>query len=99
MDFIFMLTRGDKTVEDCLEVLDQIAGLNLRHIGFKDVGVSPQTLQALADGIHAMGALCYMEMVSETPEACLTSARVARDLGVDRLLGGTDVMRISDILA
>jgi hypothetical protein len=88
MDFIFMLTRGDKTVEDCLDVLEQIAPLELRHIGFKDVGVAPQTLKSLTDRIHAMGATSYMEVVSETPEACLNSACVARDLGVQRLLGG-----------
>jgi hypothetical protein len=99
MDFIFMLTRGDKTVEDCLEVLEQIAPLGLGHVGFKDVGVEPRTLQALTDRIRAMGATSYMEVVSETPEACLRSATVARDLGVDRLLGGTDVARINDILA
>lgn len=99
MDFIFMLTRGDKTVEDCLEVLDQIAPLGLGHVGFKDVGVEPKTLQTLTDRIRAMGAISYMEVVSETPEACLRSATVARDLGVDRLLGGTDVTRINDILA
>jgi hypothetical protein len=99
MDFIFMLTRGDKTVEDCVEVLEQIAPLNLGHIGFKDVGVDPRTLHALADRIRALGAISYMEVVSETPEACLRSARVARELGIDRLLGGTDVRSITEILA
>jgi hypothetical protein len=99
MDFIFMLTRGDKTVEDALDVLEQIAPLGLGHIGFKDVGVEPRTLQLLTDRIRALGAISYMEVVSETPEACLNSARVARDLGIDRLLGGTDVVRINEILA
>lgn len=98
MDFIFMLTRGDKTIEDCMDVLTQIAPLGLRHIGFKDVGVEQKTLHALTDRIRSMGATSYMEVVSETPEACLRSARVAKDLGVDRLLGGTDVARIIEIL-
>lgn len=40
-----------------------------------------------------------MEVVSTTPtEACLASAQVARDLGVQRLLGGTQVADISSIL-
>lgn len=99
MDFIFMLTRGDRTVEDCLSVLDEIAPLGLRHIGFKDVGVEPATLCKLAERIQAMGATSYMEVVSETPEACLRSARVARELGIDRLLGGTDVAAVQEILA
>jgi len=29
MDFIFMLTRGDKTVEDCLSVFDEIASARI----------------------------------------------------------------------
>jgi len=98
MDFIFMLTRGDKTVEDCLDVFDQIAPLGLKHVGFKDVGVDPATLRKLADRIKAAGAISYMEVVSETPEAALNSARVGAELGIDRLLGGTDVERVHQIL-
>lgn len=99
MDFIFMLTRGDRTVENCLDVLDEIAPLGLRHIGFKDIGVEPRVLRQLADRIHAMGATSYVEVVSETPEAALASARVGATLGVDRLLGGTDVEAIRELLA
>jgi hypothetical protein len=99
MDFIFMLTRDDRTVQDCLELIDLIRPVGLKHVGFKDVGVSPEVLSALAKAIHASGATSYMEVVSTTPEACLASARVARDLGVNRLLGGTQVDEILDILA
>ncbi len=99
MDFIFMLTRGDKTVEDCLDVFDQIAPLGLKHVGFKDVGVDPATLRKLAHRIRAAGAISYMEVVSETPEAALNSARIGAELGIDRLLGGTDVARVHEILA
>ena len=99
MDFIFMLTRGDKTIEDSLAVLKQISAIGLRHVGFKDVGVPRETLQALTAAIRDIGATSYMEVVSESPEACLNSARVARDLGVDRLLGGTQINEIKTILA
>ena len=99
MDFIFMLTRDDRTVGDCLELIDLIRPVGLKHIGFKDVGVSPDVSKALTKAIHASGATSYMEVVSMTPEACLASARVARDLGVNRLLGGTQVDEIMDLLA
>lgn len=98
MDFIFMLTRGDKTVEDSLDVLDQVLPLGLRHIGFKDVGVEFATLSQVTERIRASGAISYMEVVSETPEACLRSAQVAAQLGIDRLLGGTDVTAVQEIL-
>jgi hypothetical protein len=98
MDFIFMLTRSDKTVEDCLDVMKLIAPLKLGHIGFKDVGVTPPTLTRLADAIRQSGAVSYMEVVSTSREDCLRSAQIARDLGVDRLLGGTLVDETLDII-
>src|SRR5262249_48688849 len=89
MDFVFMLTRSDQTVPDCLEVLDDIRPLGLTHVGFKDVGVPPDVLAELQRRIKASGATSYMEVVSTSPEACLRSARVARDIRVGRPLGGT----------
>lgn len=98
MDFIFMLTRQDRTIADCLELFDQIRPLKLRHVGFKDVGVSAETLHQLARAIRDSGATVYMEVVSTTPEAALNSARVGAELKVDRLLGGTDVAGTLPIL-
>lgn len=99
MDFVFMLTRSDQTVEDCLDVMDDIAPVGLTHVGFKDVGVTPDVLHALHRKIKATGATSYMEVVSTSAEAALQSARVAAELGVDRLLGGTQVDEVLSILA
>ncbi|MEQ1768216.1 MAG: 4-hydroxythreonine-4-phosphate dehydrogenase [Devosia sp.] len=98
MDFIFMLTRGDKTVEDCLQVFEEIASLGIGHVGFKDVGVTPETLHKLMGAIRKTGATTYMEVVATTPESALQSARVGRDLGIDRLLGGTQIAETLKIL-
>lgn len=98
MEFIFMLTHGDKTVENCLAVLDEVLPLGLSHIGFKDVGVTGEVLYALTRRIRDVGVTSYMEMVSESPEACLRSAHVAVELGVDRLLGGTDIAATNPVL-
>jgi hypothetical protein len=98
MDFIFMLTRQDRTVEDCLDLVELIRPLRLRHIGFKDVGVSSHVLARLSDAIRAAGATSYMEVVSPDPGDCLRAARLARELGVDRLLGGTQVDEILEVL-
>jgi hypothetical protein len=98
VDFVFMLTRHDQTVVDCLRVLDEIRPVGLRHIGFKDVGVPPDVLRQLVANIRAQGATTYMEVVSTSAEASLNSARVARDIGVERLLGGTQVDEVLEIL-
>jgi len=91
VDFIFMLTRQDQTVEDCLEVLDTVIESGISHIGFKDVGVDRSTLRELNRRIRDAGATSYMEVVSTRPEDCLASARAAVEIGVVRLLGGTEV--------
>lgn len=98
MDFIFMLTRSDQTIEDCLEVWDYVEPLGLAHVGFKDVGVDAATLRELNRRIRASGAVSYMEVVSTSDEAAVRSARVAAEIGVDRLLGGTAVTEILAVL-
>ena len=98
MEFIFMLTRDDQTVEDCVDVIDIIRDTGVKHIGFKDIGVNRETLAALNGRIKELDATSYMEVVSTTSEDCLTSARAAREIGVDRLLGGTEVEATLEIV-
>jgi hypothetical protein len=99
MDFIFMLTRHDRTVVDCLDVAEQIQPLGLCHVGFKDVGVETDVLASLTRALKAQGATVYLEVVSTSEPACLDSARNAVALGVDCLLGGTAVEATLPILA
>ena len=94
-----MLTQDDLTVSNCLEVVEEVLPLGVRHLGFKDVGVPLDVQRQLLARIKASGATSYFEVVSQTPEACLRSARAAVDLGVDRLLGGTDVAALAGIVA
>lgn len=98
MDFVFMLTREDRTVPDCLALVDELRPLGLTHIGFKDVGVTAEVARQLIAKIREQGATSYLEVVSTTPEECARSAQLARDIGVDRLLGGTQAEEILAIL-
>lgn len=91
MDFIFMLTKHDRTVEDALDLVDAVCELGVTHLGFKDIGVSPDTMQRLVERIRSRGATTYLEVVSTTPESVRTSLATAGGLGVDCVLGGTDL--------
>jgi uncharacterized protein related to proFAR isomerase len=91
VDFIFMLTRSDETIVDCLDTWSAIEHVGVRHAGFKDVGVDIATLAELNKRMKSDGVTTYLEVVSTSPEDCLQSARAAVDIGVDRLMGGTQV--------
>jgi hypothetical protein len=91
MDFIFMLTRHDRTVLDAIELVDAVCDLGVTHIGFKDIGVPPATMHELVTRIRARGGTTYLEVVSTTPESVVQSLAAGRALGVDCVLGGTDL--------
>jgi hypothetical protein len=91
MDFIFMLTQNDLTVENCLDIFDEIADLGIAHVGFKDIGVGPDVLDQLNRRIKAAGATTYLEVVSLSTADAERAAHRAREIGVDCLLGGTDM--------
>jgi hypothetical protein len=99
MDFIFMLTRQDQTVADCLAVMAEIRSLGLKHIGFKDIGADLETLRTLNRQIKESGATSYLEVVSTSPDAALNSARIAVEIGIGQLLGGTLIKPTLEILA
>lgn len=98
-EFIFMLTHHDETVADALAVYEELRPTSLTHVGFKDVGASPETLTELTRRMHADGRTVYLEVVSVTVEDELRSIRVARDVGVDVVMGGTHVAEALDVLA
>jgi hypothetical protein len=98
MDFVFMLTRNDATVENALDLVEVARELGLSHIGFKDVGAGAPMLGRLAAAIRAAGASPWMEVVSTTREAELRSIALGRDLGVDWLMGGVHVQEALRIL-
>ncbi|MFO1323669.1 MAG: 4-hydroxythreonine-4-phosphate dehydrogenase [Burkholderiales bacterium] len=91
MDFIFMLTRHDRTVEDALVLVDAVCDLGVRHVGFKDIGVSDATMRELVAAIARRGGTTYLEVVSTTPDAVVRSLATGRALGVDCILGGNDL--------
>ena len=77
--FIFMLTRNDRTVDDASEQLKPALALGVRHIGFKDIGLSVGQLKALNQAIKAGGATSYLEVVSLDQESEINSAKLEQN--------------------
>ena len=99
IEFIFMLTRDDVTLQDARAVYASIADTGIRHVGCKDVGLPTDELAALMEDIRSHGAETYLEVVSETEEATLESARAAARIRPDHLIGGTLIEPVQEILA
>ena len=99
MDFVFMLTRNDATVENALDLVEVARPLGLKHIGFKDVGAEPWLLARLTAAIREARASVWMEVVATRREDELRGIALGRDLGVDWLMGGVSVDEALGILA
>lgn len=89
IDFIFMLTKDDQTISDARNYVNEVAAAGAKHIGFKDIGLPINELKHLAEDLRNEGVKVYLEVVSLDAESEKKSARVAMDLNVDYLLGGT----------
>ena len=97
-DFIFMLTRNDRTVADAAIHAETALRAGIRHIGFKDIGLPFDALAGLARQIREGGASTYLEVVSLDRESEIRSVKAAIDLGVDYLLGGTHAEDVLPLL-
>lgn len=91
MNFIFMLTHGDRTVPNALDIYRQIRRTDLSMVGFKDVGVDRETLRSLTEAMHTDGNTVFLEVVSVSRDDELRSIEAAIEVGVDYVLGGTHV--------
>lgn len=98
-DFIFMLTKHDKTVSDARHRLKDVLATGIKHIGFKDIGLPFDEQAALAAAIKAAGATLYLEMVGLDAESQRKSAEAAIRLGVDILMGGNQPEIVLPIIA
>ena len=98
MNFIFMLTRDDRTIEDADHLIDSACDLGVTHIGFKDVGLPYEAMRELVRKIRQRGGVSYFEVVSTTEDAVQRSLETGRAIGADCILGGTDLEAARRIL-
>jgi len=99
IEFVFMLTHHDRTVDRPLDVYRDIRGCGLRYVGFKDIGATPSELREVGDQAHADGLEVMLEVVSTTREDELRSIAAAAEIGVDWVLGGTHPRDGLEVLA
>lgn len=89
IDFIFMLTHADSTIDDALDYVEQLSDTGLHYIGFKDVGATPERQREIAHFAHEVGFEVMLEVVSTTRGDEVNSVHAALAADVDWILGGT----------
>jgi hypothetical protein len=89
IEFVFMLTHHDQTVDHPIDVLGQVSDCGLRYVGFKDIGAEVPVLTDVCAAAHGYGMQVMLEVVSTSREDELRSVAAACEIGVDWLLGGT----------
>jgi len=88
-EFIFMETYNDMTRTDAIPIYKEIRGTNLKCIGFKDIGLPIHKLKELHAMMKKDGRTTFLEVVSASEKETVQSTKVALELGVDYLIGGT----------
>jgi hypothetical protein len=86
-ELIVMLTYQDKTVADALELFQRTKEYPITHWGFKDVGLPPKEMRAVAAAMKEAGKITFLEVVSLSEEDGLRGAQLAVDSGFDILMG------------
>jgi hypothetical protein len=95
---IVMLTHHDQTVSNALELFEHTKEYPITHWGFKDVGLSPDEMQAVVTTMKDAGKITFLEVVSLSEAEGLRGARLAVELGFDILMGTVYYPSIGDYL-
>jgi len=88
-EFIFMETYNDMTRANAIPVYKEIRSTKVKFIGFKDIGLPLPKLKELHAMMKKDGRTTFLEVVSASEKESLQSTKVALELGVDYLIGGT----------
>jgi hypothetical protein len=86
-ELIVMLTHHDRTVQNALEMFQEMRDTPIRHWGFKDVGLPPDEMKSLVRCIKDAGKTAHLEVVSLTEEEVMAGAKIAVESGFDYLVG------------
>lgn len=97
-ELIVMLTHHDQTVPAALDLFERTKEYPITHWGFKDVGLPPEEMRRVVNGMKAAGKTSYLEVVSLSEEEGLQGAHMAVELGFDILMGTVFYPSIADYL-
>jgi NAD(P)H-dependent flavin oxidoreductase YrpB (nitropropane dioxygenase family) len=93
-----MLTRNDETLPTARSLVPVARASGVRDVGAKDIGLPLEELGELFAELRVAGCVTYLEVVGDSAEAMIQSARNALELRPDYVIGGTEVARMARVL-
>jgi hypothetical protein len=97
-ELIVMLTHHDQTVPDALDLFERMKDYPITHWGFKDVGLSAESMMHVVQAMKDAGKITFLEVVSLSEEEGLRGAQLAVQLGFDVLMGTVFYPSIAEFL-
>jgi 4-hydroxythreonine-4-phosphate dehydrogenase len=97
-NFVFMLTKADKTVANPIEFLNALGSIPVRNIGIKDAGVAPELLVTVLRKIIEKGKRAYLEIMSDVESDWLHCAAAAKLAGATAILGTRRSEKLDEML-
>jgi uncharacterized protein related to proFAR isomerase len=95
---IAMLTYNDETVENALEVFEECKDALTKYWGFKDRGIEVERMKKLIDIMKKTGKTTFFEVLEESKEECLRSAKFAVEYAFDYLIGMRYFSSVNELL-
>jgi putative N-acetylmannosamine-6-phosphate epimerase len=83
-----MLTYDDVTKKDAIEIYEEIRHISdLKFVGFKNIGLELPEYKKLVGMMKEDNKTIFLEVVSDSEEASIRSAKIGIELGVNYLIG------------
>ena len=84
---VVMLTHNDKTVLNACEIFDECKNSLAEYFGFKEEPLPLEDMKRLYSFMKKCGKTTVLEVVAYTENECLRGAYMAKECGVDVLMG------------
>lgn len=97
-ELIVMLTYNDQTVENAIELFEELKDCPVKQWGFKDIGLPQKDMKRLVSMMNSAGKTTNLEIVSLSEKEGLAGAKIAVECGFDILMGTVFYDSINDFL-
>lgn len=87
LNLVVMLTHDDMTVNNAYKIFEECKNSKAEFWGFKEEPLSVEEMKKIYKHMKELGKTTFLEVVAYTEEEGLRGAKIAKECGVDILMG------------